>query len=523
MTRLSRAQLSENAGARIKVATDVNVQAPIGGWNTRDAFDDIPPTDAIVMDNWIPGLGAVAVRKGRTVQHRQALDVEAARSPVETLMVYNSEGKKRLVGADSGDVYDITQDSTLGTGFAENYWSWCNFDGKLIMVNGNDSPQEYDGTTLTPLVVTGPTNPTGVFPYKSRVYYWDSNSQDFWYTDLFAAGGACTKYPLSRLTTFGGDLIAVEAWTHDGGAGPDDHIAFIMSSGEVIVYKGSSPASVADWALVGVYNIGVPMSPRCAVKFGGDLFIMTALDIVTMSKILQGMETLAARSKISGAMEQSAQFFGSSGFDTIMFPAGKLAVFNVPAPGGADFYQYVMNLITGAWSRLTGFNAYSWAVLDNDLYFGGGNGITYKALEGYVDEGLEWDADPGVLEWVENREPIYSDLQTAWLTFGSITNKSFKLIKPIFKSAIQVNYTYLVSTDFAEFGSLDYPTPIWVQGTPWDISPWGSPWGHAIAVDKDWDTIEGLGRYASLLLKTAMTEPLQWGTTIWHIEAGTRL
>ena len=519
MTRLSTAQLQNGAEGRAKVAVDVNVQAPMGGWNTRDSFDDIEPTDAIVMDNWIPGLGSVAVRKGRVVEHRQDMDVVTERTAVETLAVYESEGKRRLIGADGGDVYDITQGTTLDTGFGNDYWSWANFEGVLVMVNGTDTPQEYDGTTLSDLVITGPTNPVGVFPYKSRMYYWDSSSQNFWYTALYAKGGACTEYPLSRLTTFGGDIIAIGAWTHDGGSGPDDHIAFIMSSGEVVVYQGSSPASISNWALVGVYNIGVPMSPRCAVKFGGDLFIMTALDVVPMSKIMQGTETLANRSKISGAMEQSAQFYGSGGFESIMYPAGKLAVFNVPAPGGTEFYQYVMNLITGAWSRLKGFNAHSWAVVGNDIYYGGDNGVTYKALEGYVDQELDWN---GVDEWEAVDLPIYSDLQTSWLTFGSVDNKSIKLIKPIFRSAIKVNYTYQIAMDFEEFGSLDYPTPIFVYGTPWG-SPWGSPWGHAISIDKDWDTVEGFGRYASLYLKTAMTEPLQWATTIWHIEGGTRL
>ena len=648
-----------------KTSVDVNVQAPIGGWNTRDAFDDISPTDAITMDNWLPGLGAVAVREGKSV-HGVASDagsnlvingdfedgtfppwawsltvfidsslfyaglysakmngspyatiyltqemavtadtdyvismmsiitgpkppsVSAARyivtdetnggveivssdlptgsawrqsalsfvtppgcvlikleinaptvanailnvddisirsvllnpDPVETLMSYDSTTHRELISADNDAVRNSTAQGvpiTLGTGFASNRWGWSNFDGYLIMVNGVDAPQEYEGTALgplTPALSGGITNPVGCHAFKNRMYYWDNQSQDIWYTELFARGGTLTRFQLSRLTKFGGNLIATETWTMDGGTGPDDHLVFIMSSGEVIVYQGSSPASASNWALVGIYDIGVPLCSRCTVKFGPDLLIMTDLDIVSMSKIIQGPEALADRSKVSGALEDVVQFLGSPLFEAVIYPTKKVGIFTVPAPGQVDSHQFVQNLVTGAWCRFKGWNSHSWASLDGKLYMGGEFGTTYEVFKGTMDQ--YWDGS----QLTDNA--IESELQTAWLTFGSTENKSFNSIKPIFDAVGLVNYNFDIQTDFSPFKEVLFPSVSTQAGTPW-YSPWYSPWGEARQVGDDWKIVRGYGRFVGCLFKFSTTNVVKWAATIWHIEQGTRM
>jgi hypothetical protein len=300
----------------------------------------------------------------------------------------------------------------------------------------------------------------------------------------------------------------------DGGTGPDDHLVFIMSSGEVIVYQGSSPASASNWALVGIYDIGVPLGPRCTIKFGPDLVIMTGLDIISLAKIIQGPEALAERSKVSGAMERVVQFLGSDFFDAVVYPVKKVAVFTVPAPGGVDAYQFVQNLVTGAWCRFTGWNSHSWVSIDDKLYFGGAFGTTYEAFNGGVDE--YWDGT----ELTNNA--IESELQTAWLTFGSDDNKSVNSMKPIFDAIGGVAYNFDISTDFAPYKSVGFPAAIFHAGTPW-YSPWYSPWGASVAVSDDWGIVRGFGRFIGALFKFTTTTVVKWGATIWHLEGGTRM
>ncbi len=42
----------------------VTVPAPVGGLNTRDSLTLMPPTDAVRLDNWNPGITALSVREG---------------------------------------------------------------------------------------------------------------------------------------------------------------------------------------------------------------------------------------------------------------------------------------------------------------------------------------------------------------------------------------------------------------------------------------------------------------------------
>ena len=42
------------------------VPAPVGGLNSRDSIDAMPPTDAIVMSNFFPSVEKVTLRDGFT-------------------------------------------------------------------------------------------------------------------------------------------------------------------------------------------------------------------------------------------------------------------------------------------------------------------------------------------------------------------------------------------------------------------------------------------------------------------------
>jgi hypothetical protein len=56
------AQTAHQLGARSAVKT--SMEAPTGGVNTRDSLDNMSPSDAITLDNWLPDVGAVRVRFG---------------------------------------------------------------------------------------------------------------------------------------------------------------------------------------------------------------------------------------------------------------------------------------------------------------------------------------------------------------------------------------------------------------------------------------------------------------------------
>jgi hypothetical protein len=115
----------------------------------------------------------------------------------------------------------------------------------MALVNGADAPQKYDGATVSALTISGTgltiANLNGVHIFRSRSFFWDSRTQDFWYSATNALGGTMTKFPLGRVQGTGGNLIAMVTWSRDSGTGLDDLAVFILSSGDIIIYAAQIP------------------------------------------------------------------------------------------------------------------------------------------------------------------------------------------------------------------------------------------------------------------------------------------
>ena len=327
-----------------RVTKEILREPPLGGWNTRDALDNMPPSDAVKLDNWFPDLGFLVSRGGSQLWNELDL-YQTSSGGVETLLSYYSGGSNKLIACCGNIFYEVDQQNTPvelqardagdnnDRDLTRSRWQGTSFDGGLIMVCGinGEEPLIYDASLspkLKTLTITGtgltPGNIVGCHTFKNRVYYWELDSQDVWYTALQAQGGTLTKFPLSRVGTLGGNLIAMHTWTHDGGSGPDDYAVFVLSSGQCVVYQGTSPSSVGNWSIVGIYDIGTPVGVRSMAKFGGDLICMTSLDWVKMSEVVQGFEARQTRTKISGAARLAVKaHFGNYGWQAMAHPAGK--------------------------------------------------------------------------------------------------------------------------------------------------------------------------------------------------------
>ena len=42
----------------------ISVPSPTGGLNTRDSISNMPPTDAVILNNWIPDTDTCTLRRG---------------------------------------------------------------------------------------------------------------------------------------------------------------------------------------------------------------------------------------------------------------------------------------------------------------------------------------------------------------------------------------------------------------------------------------------------------------------------
>jgi len=443
--------------------------APTGGWNAISALAEMPPTDAIVMDNLVPYATDVRSRDGYAVHTTPAL------TGAQTLVSYNASTPKMLLAA-NGNIYDVTAagagtDKTSGlAAFANNKWIVNGFKNKLIFTNGADTPLEYDGTSVTQMSITGPTvtNLQGSVTFKGRVYYWEkaagTNPQSFWYAAAGAYTGAVTKYDLTEFTK-GGYVAACANWTHDGGQGLDDHFVVIMSTGQVLVYAGSDPGDATDWNLVGIYNIGEPIGLRPVAQLGGDLIVLTKDGYIVLSAAIQDgrySENSHYSFKISPAAARAAKDYGANyGWEGTLYTGGSLFVVNVPI-SATNSIQHVRNTTTGAWCRFTGLNATTWCVHAGGLYFAGADGKVYR-YRGSSD----------------NAGYIPMRCTQAYSYMGSPHNK--KLVTAI---EVMSNYAfpaYLHSDFWSDFNEADLPAiddPPEPASSEWDVATWDtSEWG----------------------------------------------
>ncbi len=489
-----------------------SLPAPIGGWNARDSIANMEPTDAVTMINMFPTVSSISMRGGYK-KFATGLD-----GKVQTLMTYNAGNTTKMFAATStGKIYDVTTTGAVGapliTGLSSGIFEYINITtpgGSFLMaVNGVDPPILYDGTTVTTASITGVTaaNLKNIMLFKNRIWFIEKYTLKAWYLPTSAIGGVAQQFDFSQLARFGGHLVDLDSWTIDAGYGVDDNLAFITSEGEVIIYRGTDPASIATWGLIGVWKLGSPIGERCMLKWGGDLLILTYDGLIPMASALQSSRLdprVALSDKIQGAITDATTTYGGDhaavGWQVVYTAKNNAVWINIPVADGLQ-EQYVMNTITKSWCQFQGWAAYCWEIYNDDPYFGS---------DGYV--GKAWDT----VNYTDSGSNIVTQTLQAFNYFGSRgVKKYFTRARPSFFSnglpSIQVgmNIDFDVSDTTAPVVAPYISFGLW-DGGIWDASVWGSG-GQSI---NPWLGVTGIGYCGGLQMRTASSGiSLQWAST----------
>jgi hypothetical protein len=494
-----------------------SLPAPLGGWNARDSLANMEPTDAVTLVNMFPTVSNLTMRGGY-IKHATGLDGNA-----QTIMVYNYGNNSKMFAATStGKIYDTTASGAVGaavvTGLTNGIWEYTNITTSggsyLYAVNGVDKPLLYNGTTWTPIdgastpAITGVTTTTlvNITLFKNRLWFIEKNTLKAWYLPTSSVGGAAQYLDLSSICKFGGHLVDLDTWTLDAGYGVDDNLAFITSTGEVVVYRGTDPASAATWALIGVWKLGSPVGTRAMLKWGGDLLILTYDGLMPMAASLQSSRLdprVALSDKIQGAITAATAAYGgnhaSVGWQVVYTAKNNAVWINIPVANGQQ-EQYVMNTITKSWAQFTGWSAYCWEIYEDDPYFGG---------TGYV--GKAWDDG-----YIDDTSNIVTSTLQAFNYMGTRgVKKYFTRARPsIFSNgspAIGVGMNI-------DFDTSDTTSPVTFTPTAaarWDSGVWDlGVWGASLTIQNTWLGITGIGYCGGLQMKTASSGlEIQWAST----------
>lgn len=501
------------------LTTIERIPAPVGGWNSRDAYEAMKPEDAIRLINWLPGTLGVKVREG------YAEWASGMSGPAQALMEYSPPvgASLKLFAATTTGIYDVTNQAVVGApvvaSLTSGYWQHTMFSTAagsfLFLVNGADDALHYNGATWVTPTITGVASNTlsNVAAHKFRLWFCQEGTLSAWYLGTSAVAGAATEFPLGGLCRLGGSLTAITSWTRDGGDGVDDLWVAITSRGEVLIYSGTDPSSPTTWALIGVFRIPPPIGPKCFIKLGADVGVLTAQGLVSLEGILttaqSGASAVALTNKINGAFEDAYLISAATpGWQVIEHPTKDFVLVNVPLVDGTR--QYVMSSDTGAWAEWTNIEARSWGLFGDDLYFGGTNGAVYKYGGDFNDDG----------------EPIYCEMQTAFTFLKKYGKKRFVMVRPLLQApstfipqfTIRVDYDRALNqTDFigTEWDLATWDEDPWqvflassnllniinvtAQGTEWDVGAWDtSDWQLPAVPTTLWQSVTGVGITASI-------------------------
>ena len=511
--------------------------APIKGIDAYDSIIMMPEGFALVLRNFFAQPYGCQVRKGYR-QHATGLPGKA-----ESLCSHNKSTPKLYTFVDEGEgtagMYDVTTPLAVPTvklsGLKNARWQHINFPNAagvhMLAVNGadnmiwvkpNDTVVQVGAGTGAGDTISGvdPKALIDIYSHQKRVWFAEKGTTYGWYLPPDQLTGVATSFNFGPNWTRGGYLNQVITWTIDDGNGADDHMVAISSEGEVSVYAGTDPDGADTWGLQGVYYAGSPVGRRSAVRYGGDIVMVTTRGIVFLSDLLKSTKVNPATDNDAKYIQQlvstAATLDGNRfGWQPFVFPTSNMFIINIPSTL-TNSYQFVMNDITKAWSEFIGYNAQCWELHQNLAFFGS-QGAVYRAWEGTTDDASVTTA--GVV--TEGRD-IQAEAQTTFGYFESLgTQKHFKMVRPTVLARGAFSLSFSVNTDFL-FDTPTAPSAFGVlEPGQWDEDLWDNAvWEGGLQTYKRWQAVTGIGTAAAIRLLIRAGRETYWASTDWLLEDG---
>lgn len=262
----------------------ITLPVPTGGINNRDAQVGLPPQFASGLENWIPGNGFLQTR-GPTVTLNSGSAWGAG-----VISINGHPDGDVIIGVAGGSLWRVGAGSAEVTGLNSADFHGNVFSDRLILCSGFDTPRIWSGSAMSTGSYTGTgltaTNLYGSLTFKGRVLYWENGQRFFWYAAAASYQGTLSKYEVSQFCRSAGTIVSMCPLTIDGGNGPDDMLAILFSSGEVLLFQGDDPGDVNAWQMVGSFQLQEIVGRRCWAQLGSSTIVVTKAGAVDLARSL---------------------------------------------------------------------------------------------------------------------------------------------------------------------------------------------------------------------------------------------
>ncbi len=449
-----------------------SVPVPIGGLNTRDDPALMGPMYAQELENLFPGFGTIDNRTGIT----NATDTGSLTNAGLGVFKYNTSNFL-LISADGAiwswngtTLTDIEGGAALAS-YPFIYFQ--QFRDRIFMKDDSGQHPVYHWTGTGNIVASGFAGPTGgdtllgpMHVYKNRLYFAYRSTlavnprtalPEIWYGGVDAVTGALTQFSFASVLRQGGYIMFIGSVTRAKDFSEDELFCVVSSSGEVLVYQGEYPGS-ASWSIIGKYFVPRPLGVKAFFYFGSDLIIMTIEGAFSMRSVMGGGFQESGSAILNGAItdiirpsfaaDYKSSSFGVAGeidvfFDRIWtgihYPLNNQLLLNI-AESSTTAHQYVMNTVTGAWCKFSGWNALAFAVYKDRLHFITSGTDVFRSVDTVADV----NATGSQVSRTEVLRTSYNDL--------GVPNqeKQFKEVRPTVEQNNGLNITLGVDVDYNE-------------------------------------------------------------------------
>lgn len=149
------------------------------------------------------------------------------------------------------------------------------------------NPRVFDGSTWGAAGYTWPASfvPIGGCVHKNRAYFVNLDTAKYGYSNVDAISGAVTEVDLSTVISKRAELYGIRSISTTEATTPENLLAFLFSSGEILVYGGSYPGS-ASWGLVARLEVSELLYNNAFVEAKGDTFILTKTEVLSLRNLI---------------------------------------------------------------------------------------------------------------------------------------------------------------------------------------------------------------------------------------------
>lgn len=502
--------------------------APVIGLDISSPLTDQDPRSATQLENFIVRRSGVEIRAG---YRRHTTNIGGASTPttIKSLMAYQpprgsgSSMLARLFAAGSdNNIYDVTNQSNEAAvptvdqavpGQSDpGEFSWVNFatsnTNYLCICSGGGGYWTYDdggGWVDRTAAITGAVG-SGIdfdfiMAWKNRLWFIKDASTQAWYLPVGQITGVPVLFDFGPLLTHGGELRAMASWTVDSGEGMDDKLVLCGAAGDVLVYGGSDPTSIATFGLIGRWYVGRPPDGRRFMgKYGGDLGILCENGVEYMSRVLQARGLLdpetqpvtVARRYNEVIGQDIRDTRGQDGWQAIHLASEEIVIVVTPRNANVSGSQYCYATSPGAWSTFLGMPMVCAEVFDGNLFLGTSDGKVGECFMSSTDD-LLTNGTAGL--------NVQGILQTAYVAPADdrIGLKRPLLVMPMLQSSAVPSVQVQANTEWSNASVAASPGYTPALGGTWGTALWGSAlWGGGTATYQSWVGASGLGCYISL-------------------------